>query len=119
MKAEELMIGDWVICNHYQDKPFVKQFGLVDFMKGDYEYCEPIPLTQEILEKNGFKEQNNGWTLYTENYLVTMRNDISLSTLIIESWTAEYGSYRMNYIKYIHQLQHALRMCGIEKTIEL
>ncbi len=131
MKANELMIGDWVICNHYLDKPFYNRFGLGDFIKGDYDFCEPIPITPEILEKNGFKlkEEGKTYTMY-----VSVWNEISIisfaffketicgvDTLLECELGFAGGVNRIHHchIKYVHQLQHALRMCGIEKEIVL
>ena len=121
MKAEELMIGDWVICNHYQDKPFYHQFGLGDFMKGDYVFCEPIPLTPEVLEKNGFvfhhsdcayfatvEKQMASDGIETSYISVFSRNILEIKTSVSE--------LKMQ-CEYVHQLQHALRLCGIEKSI--
>ena len=110
MNCKELMVGDWVICNHYQDKPFTKQFGVADFAKGEYEFCEPIPLTEDILVKNGFEKFAESQTLfdYTDN-------DIHL-----EYWIGD-GCFRYYTaeIRYVHTLQHLLRLCGIDKEIKL
>ena len=116
MEITDLMVGDWVICNHYQDKPFTKQFGVADFAKGEYEFCEPIPLTEEILAKNGYKS-TPGLDFYwlddkkhccIKNYdgkrLFCYKQGINDIWLVV---------------KYVHQLQHLLRLCGIEKKIEL
>lgn len=76
MKASELMIGDWVyitsICG-WECNPLEQQIRGIEYnsYKGD-DYCDwvstdcddeaslsnikPIPLTAEILEKNGFKK---------------------------------------------------------------
>ncbi len=113
MKATDLMVGDWVICNHYQDKPFTKQFGVVDFAKGEYEFCEPIPLTEEILVKNGFE--------HTMPY-----NDYALGELSLYEGGDGYmvngfvglGNLPV-HCDYVHTLQHLLRLCRIEKEIEL
>ncbi len=112
MNAEELMVGDWVVCNYYADKPFYKEFGIGDFLKGGYNFVDPIPLTSEILKKNGFVEEH-------EKPIVD-----KIGAAII------YGKYKrldedncINYgeclfpIKYVHELQHALRLCGIKKEI--
>jgi hypothetical protein len=99
MKASELSIGDWVkVLNYYWDgSPYIGQvdgimkkhgtyylrFG--DALSTEIDMCVPIPLTPEILEKNGF----NG------------------------------GLDRIHHchIKYVHQLQHALRLAGVEKDV--
>ena len=110
MEVNELMVGDWVICNHYQDKPFTKQFGVADFAKGEHEFCKPIPLTEDILVKNGFEKFAESQTLfdYTDN-------DIHL-----EYWIGD-GCFRYYTaeIHYVHQLQHLLRLAGVQKEIEL
>lgn len=48
MKPTELQIGDWIL---YGDKP-VRVLQLSENVKDGW--VEPIPLTPEILEKNGF-----------------------------------------------------------------
>ena len=122
MKSNELMIGDWIICNHYEDKPFYHKFGVGDFAKGDYEFCEPIPITPEILEKNGFKLRPDGWLwckeeIEDQNYIfIQFRKGCdcirNCELNFIHSVKATFKQ-----ICYVHQLQHALRMCGIEKEL--
>lgn len=62
MKANELMIGDWVQTNDlYKAIKDVKvraisQYSVLDETTSqwiDCQHIEPIPLTKEILEKNG------------------------------------------------------------------
>ena len=76
------------------------------------EYLNPIPLTAEILEKNGFvysdipfeqSWQQYGLSLYAagNGYRVNCGENVAL---IIDS---------------VHELQHLLRICGIEKEIVL
>ena len=107
MNYKGLMVGDWVICNHYQDKPFTKQFVVADFAKGEYEFCEPIPLTDDILMKNGFRYSisHDDWTNADCNFFLYK----------------SYNSYRILNtdikLNYVHELQHMLRLCGIEKEI--
>ena len=106
MDCKDLMIGDWVICNHYQDKPFTKQFGVADFAKGEYEFCEPIPLTSDILEKNGFAKTWNGdWQL--KEY----------STIIISKDYYVDIFERSIKIDYVHELQHILHAACVDKEL--
>ena len=64
-----------------------------------------IPLTPEILEKNGW--EHNGIFM-----------DKRIDGNIYFSWSDEFGAelyqnnYYMCYCKYVHTLQHALRLCG-------
>lgn len=106
MKATDLMIGDWVMCNHYQDMPFTKQFRVADFGKGEYVFCEPIPLTEDILVKNGWRKQ-----------IMPYKDEWYGGISLFE----EHGKfYYMDFkIEYVHQLQQLLRLMGIEKEIKL
>ena len=70
MKANELMIGDWIYDR--DNKPIKVHASPESYYQGianlTYPYIEdskPIPLTDEILEKNGFKE---GWTECFKGY---------------------------------------------------
>ena len=113
MKASELMFGDWVNLSkgNWSEN---RQVGLVDIeMIAESVYlAEPIPLTPEILEKNGFVYNAipfiDGWeqfglTLYRGGNGYRINCGINVSLII----------------DYVHQLQHALRLCGIDKEIEL
>ena len=103
MKANELMIGDWVIgCS---GEPF--KIGIVD---PDFLYwneIQPIPLTQEILEKNGFI--CDGWSWWYQDLRIVLSTSKGVSLVC----------GRQKRFEFVHQLQHALRLCDIEKEIEL
>lgn len=125
MKANELMIGYWVYST-FCDKP-CKVVGVEQYESGyanvkvtnvsgvkDINSLIPIPLTPEILEKNGFEFLIDTWYLQTEErkpiHIRFMDGFIAIS---INCNIIPMG------LKYVHQLQHALRLCGIDKTIEL
>lgn len=82
----------------------------------------PIPLTPEILERNGFVRKDK----------YRFVNIDMLST--VEKYGTKYYDYHNIYkkgkiyrpirvgvdnIKYVHELQHAMRLAGIEKEIEI
>lgn len=124
IKISELSIGDWVcyrerewiVCSLYQ---FTEEVGL---WRKDSQLCEyvadivPIPLTADILENNGFdvvKDQEYigaaiDWAdirkYKTTNWIVSLFNNSAYAVLRCE-------------IEYVHQLQHALRLAGVEKEI--
>lgn len=52
MKAADLMIGDWVV----KPSGHIRTMGRAEFSNDDawFEDTKPIPLTTEILEKNGW-----------------------------------------------------------------
>ena len=118
MEAKELMQLDWVCL---ENDPTPRQ---VDFIRtgevGLYwnkivtpPYIKPILITPEILEKNGWGKRPTGYVFYIDE----KRYDNSLwyifdsNTFVVN--TAEFQ------IKYVHELQHALRLCGIETEIVL
>ena len=115
MKASELMVGDWVHIKAYNRNEKVTAIwanGVICNFRKDFDEIEPIPLTAEILEKNGFVYcdypfimgwQQFGLTLYKSGrgYAITCGTNVSLR------------------INSVHELQHALKLCGIDKEIEL
>jgi hypothetical protein len=142
MKANELMIEDFVfhekygnaiietIDNDFGDKPSIKLISENIKHKDGYKYgycwCDlneifPIPLTPEILEKNGFEktsspkryvfEQNNN------RIIVDLKDDYLLQIIYNFSEYAPYTNYVLPHVDYVHQLQHDLRLCEIEKEI--
>ena len=118
MEKKDLMIGDWVLLTDGPARVIsIAQDGIYfedKFGEGicSFDKIQPIPLTAEILEKNGFVYNAipfvDGWeqfglTLYRggNGYRIDCGINVSL------------------IIDYIHQIQNALRLCGIEKEIEL
>lgn len=78
------------------------------------DYLDPIPLTAEILEKNGFKRSEVfvEWKYENDNVYMIYKPFPYLKIQMEERIVAFP-------CEYIHQLQHALRPCGIEKEIKL
>lgn len=152
MKANELMIGDIVrvakdVCfkkgtivkihgidaEHVFSEKGLK--GVASCMPANdpsectsgvwVEYLEPIPLTAEVLEKNGIKwlcTEPSGRKTYCCNEPVVQCTYIPNSGWLIN--VGACGSIKVRFvevskIQYVHQLQHALILCGIKKEIEL
>ena len=122
MKANELMIGDWVyLPSIISDDKFpvqvleiqddcIKYYCGGKKMMVMFKYIEPIPLTPEILEKNGFVVESRDCHGEPLQYYV----------LTDGLWIDVSGeNYFEGKLEFVHQLQHALRLCGIDKTIEL
>ena len=145
MKATELMIGDWVhveahrgfnaqnvkvetIPDNDGDNKYGHHYGHIgtwldggdnDFRDVEVKHLQPIPLTSEILEKNGFilKEEEEGlYGVVVEPYY--SRDDVPFEVFCDGEPFAIWFKDPVN-IKYVHQLQHALRLCEIEKEIVL
>lgn len=142
------MIGDWVL---HEGEPYqIRQLGIYGVDRDGEDYpavcvgkpkgigliverneIEPIPITPEILEKNGFKvkqkegESNYEYVAAGGNYIIVFlffRETIyGISTVMDCELGFSGGIDRIHKcnVKYVHELQHALRLCGIEKEIEL
>lgn len=131
MKAKDLMIGDWVY-NPFTRKKLRLTFGRdIDLAEG---LClEPIPLTAEILEKNGFEELMNESEVSAARFgrkpKPTGVWQYGFGRFDSVAYVPEQSFLRIKFmegcqadianIKYVHELQHALRLCGVEKEINL
>lgn len=135
MKASELMIGDWV-GRVYDDRRIIEDYRQVDWIRtGEigmrYQKVwsigciEPIPLTAEILEKNGWEAFNGTYNIVRYR-IITKVMALIIEPMKVESILGERwfwlsvnkidGEVRpnMNYpFCYVHELQHALRLCGL------
>ena len=136
IKISELSIGDWVRYDRGTD--VVQIMGIYvrnnqecvvmsdsyypDGVIGFVEHIKPIPLTPEILEKNGFEKKNydNGkmWDWWWDNVLVRKFADEDIYRFIVV-FNSKHYTTMMVVGKHTHQLQHALRLAGIEKEIEV
>lgn len=137
MKASDLQIGDYIkfngdiyIIEELSAKGWVHLINKDKIrlsLPSDYilDYIEPIPLTQKILERNGFKESKYGEMILDEEL------DTSEIYLVFEIYLVLEPNYDDTYywwkvnnelitkIKSVHELQHALRLCGINKEIDI
>lgn len=139
MKAKELMLFDFVRRKKdgkvmtVVELRYAETIAAItpdDVYYGDMEdyhesEIEPIPLTPEILEKNGFeKTRGMGETIYTfsdntEYYAIAI--DEYSDTI----WRVEYTNCEFNFplirnmVCYVHELQHCLKLVGIDKEITI
>lgn len=122
MNIRDLSIGDWVMAVGAPHRVFsVNHYGvLVDTSQGlhpyNLEFLSPIPLTPEILEKNGFRlvvtnDRFDDW----HNHPITIRKyDYEDRYRLIAN------GYAMPFKMFsVHQLQHALRLLEVDKDIIL
>lgn len=124
MKAKELQLGDWVNTpkgnyqiDSIQDNDVVgTTYNNGDGVESlfDIDKVKPISLTVEILEKNGWSQ-----VLYSnESYDNEDAEQLSLWTGEDDNeWWWHVGVELVTPLNYVHELQHALRLCGIEKEI--
>ena len=133
MKTNELMVGDWMqkleVGGHYRKCRITAIIDdNVECVTSDGEVhtlsisgIEPIPLTTENIERNGFKNYrlsyDNG-DYYYHIVLEDVKGGVwieAMSSINVLHGRKEY----CGLINYFHELQHALRLCGIDKKIEL
>lgn len=138
MQTSQLTIGD--LMQHANGKYFritrldMWSDGSIHFACGhphlwDYNNkFTPIPLTPEILKKNGFGYVENDTYPYTgevlshfylgeEGYCANM--DIHIGTDNKGGFWFNSPKISLNSFHYVHELQHVLRLCNINKEIEL
>lgn len=126
MKVTELMIGDWIEDGYKKAQvTSITCDGIVETTAAisNIEVVDPIPLTEEILVKNGFEKNHNDEAPAEECYFYRLFAkpcgwfDIDAFGLE-EELGAEFTYHDIN-INYVHQLQHLLRLCGIDKEISI
>lgn len=136
MKAKDLMIGDWMKWNdkYYCKISFLSSFGnnlgisykedkyaLWTHTEGNASEVRPIPLTKEILMKNGFDLGESNATYIYEDYKSKKKVIVyfDYEELKVVCDISILFDYRYNDTICVHELQHALKLCKIEKEIVL
>ena len=120
MTAKELMIDDWVYNTHNRQNEQVAEIGsgLVMLAYNDlYEYdeIEPIPLTDAILKANGFEYHHKNFAALSHMHPFQLK---------MVEWPDENGIGLwmiggLFKIRYVHELQHAMKLCDIDKEIKM
>ena len=138
MKATELMIGDWVFINNILHK--IQATDGIDaeiqaddelYYIGEDRYhsedkVEGIPITSEILEKNGFEMfKYDGWVHYYRIFGNSALPFVIHSMIGGEMLSQEIDLFSTSTdtncgidINYVHELQHALRLCSLNKLAD-
>lgn len=134
MNATELMIGDYVrlVKEYGNPQDEIIRVGAIDIYRisrGDYD-VEPIPLTAEILEKNGFEHKTD--IVWHDIYVVRYRIELSNKelerdqTLMLAKdpydvfyWIPVMSAVSALDFRYVHELQHLMRMLQIDQEVEL
>lgn len=127
MKITDLQIGDLVSYSYDTQENTVKidliKAGEVGFFYHGLHHTvsidkiSPIPLTPEILKKNGWK-----WDKYWELWI---HKNIPYWELALSerfTWVIKTECYtdgqRVAYLPSVHQFQHALRFCGRDELAD-
>ena len=117
MKANELMIGDKVMVKVLSQIP--NTYVLHTWIANDYSrdiQVKPIPLTPEILEKNGFIKVNS--QRYDYGYPDTncyVKVNPKKNMIHVNGRNANSNLYSHSFV---HELQRALRLCGLDELAD-
>lgn len=124
MKATDLMIGDYVEITG-KGACRVKHINWPSQHEEMDAKMHPIPLTPEILEKNGMETKDGDEFILFDNSKIDTTGEyviIRYYAKVCRLWICK-GNVVENEIhidcQYVHELQHALKLCGIDKEIVL
>ena len=129
MKATDLMVGDYV--KYLGDIYIVEEISIKGWvhlihpkikarviLSSDYimHLLEPISLTVEILERNGWIYNNEDEKFFPQTWIndeLMLRaiDDYSYRVVVISDYDDEDTNDTPFIITYIHELQHILRLC--------
>ena len=128
IKVEDLSVGDWVRTKDGNvTVDIISPLEVV--VMNDYgnlcackiEDIKPIPITAEILEKNGLEYEDDG-----NDAVIFLCCDMFWARLCIGDTFWQVGIHSEDRldavvcaVKHTHQLQHALRLAGVGKEIVL
>ena len=135
------MIGDWAYSAYHMKNIRITPYDFFvhchdaatceQYLPQNAKPCSgrdliPLPITHEILKKNGFGYIEK--TVFAYDTLlfhyypgeehICENMDFHIGTNGQTYWLNVNGN-TIRRLKYVHELQHALRLCGIEKEIVL
>lgn len=118
MKIDELMVGDWYYWEA-EGKLYPYQVKPEDFVKEEIPNFQPIPLTSEILKKNGWVLKE--WGSHKQFQYTTKEcgDEFTYKIDYIEPHFIVSCFRHDLEIMYVHQLQHILKTFEIKKDIIL
>lgn len=126
LRIRDLSVGDWIKIDIYPTP-----YKIIDLSSRGYVWLlgrnrvapirviEPIPITPEILKSNGWYEEDyDTCTDYVTDNTIIMYNKER------KDWKAciMNGSPVVRakvFFSYVHELQHALRLAGLNEDIRL
>lgn len=145
LKISDPSVGDWVrykgkectiasIYGHPHEVALTYQG--ICYGCAYIDHLEPIPITAEILEKNGFTRRSSEFPIYEyatllgkmlRTTVVSLNHPYSYIVCRIEDTSKELHEVARISINlsidrspvHIHDLQHALRLAGVDKEINL
>lgn len=127
IKISELSVGDWIEVDGAEKKVwYLSKQDEINDTTNDY-WVKPIPLTPEILEKNGFVKNGeyseireyNEWEIGEWNNPPYVSVKLDIDRQVMRVTNRGRDMFIADREVYVHQLQHALRLAGVEKEIEV
>ena len=132
MRANELMIGDWL---HAKSQDVNSR--VIDIEGKDHETeavwladkscwgrlfmneIEPIPITDKILAKN-FEKNGDHYGICNEYFAFGIK-EVDDQTYMVNCYCRllDLPHSQIVPIQYVHELQHVMRLFAIKKYIEL
>lgn len=120
MKEKDIKIGDYFAVNGEVVKVQETELCLCgiwdsqdNFHTVGYEDLEPIPLTKEILEKNGWEKCDDGVGYYNHYLLLIPAHGK------VEIYVCGRNHTWLRNVAYVHELQHILWALGIDDNLKL
>ena len=145
IKAEDLRIGDLVIVNEncsleqgtigkvseVRSTPLYKEnegsIGLKPISNDRWPYgvlcrnIDPIPLTPEILEKNGWKKRTEGWyfMMISKYMYLSVEFGYENGIRVFLKRTTDGLYVKLNVANNVHELQHILWALGKDANLKI
>lgn len=138
LKISDLSVGDWVrykgkeysIASIYMAAEGYPHEAALTYQGiscgcAYIDYLEPIPITAEMLEKNGLfrheRDDDNPELIVLSNHFIMARTYTDVDWWRVLIYDEELPSEELfnGIIHSVHQLQHALRLAGVDKEINL
>lgn len=117
LTSKDLMIGDWYVFQGHPYKCTASDIASLAECKekGAPTDISEIPLTAEILEKNGWKYSHiiKSYELKYNAFYISINLEEKTRIYVMNDYI--FGAA----LGFIHELQNALRLFGIEKEITI
>ena len=135
LKTSDLSVGDWVKCGQWSGR--IQRIAMHDgetveviieadlgrlYMYKRVDEIYSIPITPEILETNGFVKNGGVYIWSNKKHRVFVCLKEGSRSIDIEEMDEQFVtmSSRIGVTQlYAHQLQHALKLAGVDKEINL
>jgi hypothetical protein len=135
LKISDLSVGDWVMVEWPDGERWRGRLTRLSVTGGvevccangkhvrcSLDFLSPIPITAEILEKNGFVKNGGVYLWSNKKHRVFVCLKEFSPYVDIEEMDEQFDtmSSRIEVSQlYAHWLQHALRLAGVDKEITL